>query len=115
MEKDIGTLIVETSAADRALPVSGAEVIIYKNNNNSIKELVAKLTTDENGLAKPIHLETISKNLSLSPGDDQPYTSYNIKISHPKYQTKHYTDVPIFQDVITIQNVLMLPVESNFS
>lgn len=114
MNKETGFLRIEASTADNALPVSKAKVTVFKKNNDK-KEMVAELITDQDGLTKTIELESVSDKLSLSPSDTRPYSLYDIKVTHPDYQTKYYIDVPIFPGIIAIQSAAMVPLENRQS
>lgn len=102
------TARVFTSRAQ--IPVTGASVVIESNNTGSV--LGARIT-DENGLTSPVRIETPSKDNSTSPGYDTPFTSVNIRISHPMYYTYYVRDAQVFEGQTSVQNAELVPLEEN--
>lgn len=110
-----GTLIVNTSIAGGALPLSGTVVrIIGTDETNKLTEY--SVITDIDGVTAHISLPAPSRELSQAPGaKEQPYALYNIEISAPGYYTKRIFDVAVFEGEETIQLVNMIPFSENES
>lgn len=102
------TARVFTSRAQ--IPISGASVVIESSNTGSV--LGARIT-DENGLTSPVRIETPPKDNSTSPGYDSPFTSVNIRISHPMYYTYYVRDAQVFEGQTSVQNAELVPIEEN--
>ncbi len=108
-QKDIpytseGYLIVNTVAANEALPIENARVFI-KGNDEQNKDDEFVLFTNESGLTELIALKTPEKELSLSPGNAAGYSSYNISVSKDGYYSRKFSHIPIFSGVTSLQRV----------
>lgn len=110
--ESIGFLQVAVKTADGALPVPGASVSIYEYLSGEQGQnggLLFSLVTDENGNTPKIALKAKSKELSVSPGNDAPFTVYNISVSKDGFYDADYVNVPIFEGVTSIQPVYLIP------
>lgn len=102
-----GGLIVTVTLARGAIPVEGATVIIAEENNKSI---ISTHTTDKSGRTEKISLPTQSSALSLTPDSSvRPFSVYNIRAEYPGYYTEDAINVPIFDKVISIQPIALIP------
>ena len=105
-----GTLIINTSAAGGALPVSQTVVRIIGSVEEN-RDVQYSVLTDVDGVTEKITLPAPPRELSLSPGSPEPsYSLYNIEISAPGYYTKRIYDVAVFEGEETIQPVNMIPI-----
>ena len=109
----IGFLEVLVKTANGALPVEGAQVMIYdyseSDKGQGRGDLMYSLVTDENGRAPRVALATKSKELSTSPGNENPFSIYNIRIAKDGYYNNSYSNVPIFQGITSLQPVNLIP------
>ncbi len=109
-----GKLRVQTYASEQVFPIQNARVIVekeFEDGNHIFKEIF----TDIDGVAENIILPTKDKNLSLSPGGVIPFSTYNIKVSHPQFKPIIFHNVPIFDTIESLQPVAMLPSNSSDS
>ena len=106
-----GTIIVRTLTASGALPIEGTVVrIIGGEEDNRFVEY--SVLTDIDGATQILNLPAPDKSLSQSPGaSEAAYALYNIEISAPGYYTKRIYNVAVFDDVETIQEINMIPIE----
>lgn len=105
-----GYLKVNVYTAQDAIPLKNATVSIYKGTPP--KDLITQLYTNDDGSTQSIILPTLSKPLSLEPSDIKPYLGYDIRIEYPGYQTQYFVNVPIFEGIVSLQSVQMLPLNN---
>ncbi len=104
-----GTLKVQVFTARRAYPVANAEVEISKNFPEG-SYIIGVYTTNDQGLIPILKLPTPSKDLSFIPdNDEQAFATYDVKVRHKDFIEMHYRDVPIFQDIMSLQAADMTP------
>lgn len=104
-----GTLTIDATTADGAIPVAGASFAI---KDKSGRVLFSGLT-DENGRTQTFTLEAPPRELSQAPNPSgvRPFSVYDLYISKPNYATINIIDVQIFAGVDSIQPVEMIPIE----
>jgi hypothetical protein len=102
----VGHLKIEAFTAYGAIPIEGAEILIYKDiGENNVIFYSGK--TDSNGMINDIVLPAPNRvnDNSLTPE----YTLYEMNAIHEGYETiKKYT-IGMFGDVNVIQYVKMTP------
>ena len=98
-----GRLIVQTTSARNAVPVSGATVVVRKLNEDGTSQLLTVMNTDADGLTEPYEIETPSPSESLTPGGAVPYTDITIEISADGYYGIVNTHVPIYPGITSLQ------------
>lgn len=104
-----GFLQAEVSTANRALPIKDASVIVTRKDGDK-SELIALLTTDENGLTETIELPAPNIAYSESPDQTQkPFSDYQLAVYARGFYTVPQLNVPIFPTVKSIQPVSMIP------
>ena len=113
---EIGFLTVDVKTANGALPVENAQVTIYNSASNTEKDpsslssdVIYNLTTDRSGKTQKVALKTKSAQLSQSPDEKIPFMSYNISVNADGFYDNSYLNVPIFQGITSIQEVLLIP------
>ncbi len=106
-----GFLRVETFASTGLYPVSNSRVVVYKNIDGQ-NYYIYDLFTDASGILDNLELPAPDKNLSLSPDDNGiiPYATYNVYVEHPNFTPMHFENVPVFDGIVSIQSVEMIPV-----
>ena len=95
-------LKVIVTAGDNALPISGATVTVTSGAGNSLV-LINKQTTNASG-------ET---ELSLTPGNENTFAKYNVRVDFPGYYTVENVDVPVFDGQVSMQPTQLIPLPSN--
>jgi peptidoglycan hydrolase-like protein with peptidoglycan-binding domain len=104
-----GTLKIDTTTADRAVPVAGANYTIKDKNGR----ILFQGTTNANGESGVYTLDTLPASLSLSPAPNTfPYAVYDVTIQKQGFATIHYIDVEIFDGQEAILPVDMIPLTS---
>lgn len=105
-----GTLMARVYTSRALLPVQYAGVAVTIARENG-RELAGFRLTDENGLTEKIQIDTPDTGLSTQPGTASPYAVCNVKVAHPSYGTVEVDNVQIFPGVLTIQDILLIPLE----
>ena len=112
MENDVGYLIIQTLTAGKGVPVPGAHITVTDEVDGGIVEKV--LVTDRNGQTERIVLKAPGRDNSLSPGQGNNYSIYNVRTDKEGYFPVENLDVPIFGGQTTIQQVLLIPVPEGY-
>ena len=107
-ETGTGYLQVRVFTAGGAFPVEGAQVYVTGTGENS--GVIESLVTDISGLTRRIALPAPPAGLSMSPGNKNPYGAYNIQIRKEGFNTVDDMNVPIFENVTSIQPVQLVPI-----
>ena len=100
----VGLVKVQVQAGRSSVPVADARVVVSKRIGNE-NFVLADVTTDVNGMTGSISLPAPPAYLSQSPGNADPYSFYDIVISHPDYETVTDNGIPVFDGVLSIQNI----------
>ena len=104
----VGYLVVKTSTARGALPVSGALISIYDAGRED-NGVYAVMITDADGIARKIPLPAPPKINSESSGQESPYAIYNIEVAKEGYYREEFAAIPIFDTITSIQTVYLVP------
>lgn len=110
-ELGTGYLVVKVFTGSGAIPLSDATVTV-RNNEPDIEgsgNVIKTLFTDRSGNTEKIALPTPSKLLSQSPGNLLPFSTYNIEVFLDRYQSATFQSVPIFDGILSIQPVELVP------
>ncbi len=108
---DRGRLMVQVNSTTGAKPIADARVeISFTGDPESVVEAIE---TDENGQTENVELAAPPVEYSLSPGENQPYAEYNVKITAPDYEPVTVSGAQILSGVRGIQNVQMQPRETS--
>lgn len=113
-DESIGFLQVIVKTASGALPVENALVTVYEylpeaEESVSRGNVIYSLTTNEDGKTPKVALGTKNKELSMSPGNINPYSVYNIGVEKEGFYSNRYINVPIFSGVTALQPVELIP------
>ena len=107
-----GYIVTNVYTSRAQIPLRGAQVSITSGTGTN-SQLLGFRTTDESGQTEPVSINTPNLELSLSPSKIVPFAICDIKISHPSYYTLTITNVQIFANTQTIQNVELIPLVEN--
>lgn len=105
---ETGYLTVRTYASRAQLPIEGAVVTLTQPTAQGSK-LIASRITDENGQISVIPIPTPNRTESLSPGAAKPFATVELTVDHPSYDRVLIENLQIFSDIVTQQNIALLP------
>jgi len=104
----LGYVMARVYTSEAEIPVRDA-VFSVESDSAENTYLYGVRTTDENGKTTPVPVGAPDAQDSLSPGSSLPYTTVNVRISHPEYITKYITGVQVFAGQVSVQQASMLP------
>lgn len=107
---DTGWLQVQVSAANEAIPIESAIVLVLRKVNNATN-LIWNLQTDTSGNSERVELPAPPENLSEQPEPVTviPYGVYLVIASHPDYYTTIVNDVQIFAGQTALLPISFIP------
>lgn len=115
-EEGRGFLRIRALTAGGALPVEDAVVLIMDyNDDESGGALLYSLRTDEGGLTPTASLPAPPASMSQRPGNGRPYSLYNVTVLKDGFYTVENVGVMVFDGVVAIQPVNLLPVSESES
>ena len=112
--ESIGYLVIKVSTARGAIPLENAAVSV-RGKPESSSGILYSLRTDSSGLTPRVSLPTPPKSLSQSPGNPTPFSLWDIDVFCDGFISAHYTSVPVYPDVTSIQNADLTPLPEGFS
>lgn len=98
-----GDLKVRVFSGNIAFPIETAFVRIFDDTNNEVREGY----TNQSGIFDAKRLPTPNKSISKSPNFEKGYAGYKIIVTHPRFNTEIFENVPVFDGVESIQDVRM--------
>ena len=103
---NVGSLKIQITN-NNFFPVEGASVYISPTGmpDSTSEEFV----TDENGIVIDEELPAPDVAYSLEPGENQPYSEYNVLVNAPGYNERFISGVQIFSGENGIQNIELTP------
>lgn len=104
-----GSILVQVTMANGAVPIQGAKVIISDANGKTIQSGV----TDQSGKISRIELPAPSLEYSQSPGLKVPYYTYNIRIEKPGFYKEEFLNVAVFPGIESIQGASLEPLDAD--
>ncbi|MBQ4065248.1 MAG: hypothetical protein IJD10_04045 [Clostridia bacterium] len=109
-EQGQGYLTVNVRTAGGALPVEGATVTI-KTVDGENSTIVAVMITDSAGTGDIVSLPAPPRENSQQPGDrDNVCSFYTIDTDRDGYYPVVNENVPVFDGITAIQQVLLVPI-----
>ena len=112
--ENIGYLIVKVSTARGAIPLEDATVSV-RGTPEENSSIVYSLETDSSGLTPRLALPAPPKNVSQTPGDIPPFSLWNVDVFFKGFSTAHYTNVPVYSGITSIQNADLIPLPEAFA
>ena len=109
---ELGYITARIYTSDAELPIEGAAFSVISADENDPKLLGTRIT-DENGKTTNIEIEAPNSELSQNPRNPTPYTSVNIRVDHPDFNTRYVEGVQIFAGQVAVQNVPMIPTDDH--
>ncbi len=107
-----GKLIVEVTTAKGAVPLSEVTVVIDRtapNDQKGRKELIKIEETNADGRTKPVLIQTVNKDLSLEPGNNEPFTTVYVSAQTKGFEPAKDRPVDLFTDEISILKIDLVP------
>lgn len=108
-----GTIITQVYTSRAQLPVENATVTVLKAGDAN--EVIAHRVTDRSGKTSSVVIDTPEISLSQSPGNADPFSIVDIRISHPEFYGILVRDVQVFSDTETLQFAELIPLEETAS
>lgn len=112
----IGNIIVEVTTGRGAVPLAGIDVVIDRLDLDDPKgrqELVAVLETDQSGRTKPVPVKTVSRELSLVPGNAEPFSTFYVTASEKGFEPVKSRPVDVFANEVSILKIDLVPKPEN--
>ncbi|MBQ7874723.1 MAG: hypothetical protein IJ306_06140 [Oscillospiraceae bacterium] len=112
MPDKIGSIVVEVTTARGAVPLSGVTVIIDRldvDDPGGRQELIAVETTNADGRTKPVAVQTVSRDLSLTPGNGNPFATFYISAKAEGFEPVKSRPVDVFADEMSILKIDLIP------
>lgn len=108
-EQGQGFITVNVRTAGGALPVEGATITI-KTVDGENSTVVAVMITDSAGTSDVVALPAPPKENSQQPGNENVCSFYTIDTDRDGYYHVVNENVPVFDGVTAIQQVLLVPI-----
>lgn len=103
---DRGGLTVSVTVANRAIPIEGAKVTVSRDTDSG-EEIIRVMMTDASGNTERISLPAPPAQNSLSPGNSNVYSKYNVRVEKDGYYKTENIGVPVFAGRTSIQPVAL--------
>jgi hypothetical protein len=113
-----GTLIFRVATAGGAIPLENAEVLVSYHTNGEGADrgrVITVMLTDRDGKTPPLSLDAPSGTLSMSPSTNGvlPFALYDAEVFLDGFYRQEYTQIPIFDRIVSIQPVNLIPLPQN--
>lgn len=105
----IGYIVARVYSSNAQIPIENASLTVI-GKINGVSNLLGSRITDENGKTDPIPVEAPDKALSMSAGNENPFTIVDLKIYHPDYSTYYVKNAQIFADEVSVQDAELIPI-----
>ena len=108
----IGEIIVEVTTGRGAVPLSGIDVVIDRLDFDDPKgrqELIAVMETNQSGRTKPVQVKTLSRELSLVPGNAEPFSTFYVSASEKGFEPVKSRPVDVFANEVSILKIDLVP------
>ena len=112
----IGNIIVEVTTGRGAIPLPEIDVIIDRldlDDPDGRQELIAVLETDRSGRTKPVPVKTVSRELSLVPGNSEPFSTFYVTASEKGFEPVKNRPVDVFANEVSILKIDLIPKPEN--
>lgn len=111
--REVGYLVVRVSTALGAIPLENATVNIRGNTEES-SGAVYSMQSDRDGLTEKVSLPAPPRTLSEHPGEEVPFSSWNIDVFKEGYVPVSFQNVPVYSSVVSVQPAVLVPISENF-
>ena len=107
-QKDVGYLLVKVSTARGAIPLENAAINV-RGSSPEDSGVIYSLKSDRDGLSERIALPAPPRSASQSPGEQVPYSLWNIDVFKEGYIPVSYQNVPVYSSIVSVQPAVMIP------
>ena len=107
---------MEVTTGRGAVPLSGIDVVIDRldfDDPSGRQELIAVLETDRSGRTKPVPVKTVSRELSLVPGNSEPFSTFYVTASEKGFEPVKNRPVDVFANEVSILKIDLVPKPEN--
>lgn len=111
--ENVGYLVIRVSTARGAIPLEDAAVSI-RGNTPETSGIVYSMSTDRDGLTPKTSLPAPPLYLSASPGNAQPFSTWNIDVFKDGYIPVRFQNVPVYSSIVSVQPAVLVPIPENF-
>ena len=102
-----GKLQIQVTSQLRAAPVEDAVIDI--SSTGEPDQILEEVRTDSVGQTDTLELEAPPEEYSLSPGEMQPYSEYNFRITAPGYKPLTISGAEILANQLALQDIRLKP------
>lgn len=102
-----GKLQIQVTSQLRAAPVEDAVIDI--SSTGEPDQILEEVTTNSVGQTDTLELEAPPEEYSLSPGEMQPYSEYNFRITAPGYEPLTISGAEILANQLALQDIRLKP------
>lgn len=102
-EQAYGALKVRAYSGNIAYPIETAFVRVFDSDDRPVREGY----TDQSGIFDAQNLPVPQKAISENPNSEKAYAAYKIVVTHPRFNTEIFENVPVFEGVESIQDARM--------
>jgi hypothetical protein len=102
-----GRLRIYVTEEDALTPIPDA--LIELSDTGSPNDIIYSKQADEYGRVLDIELPAPPFEYSQTPTENQPYGEYNLRVSHPDYDSAYITGIEIFPGITSIADVALAP------
>ena len=107
----VGTIVVNTYTSRAQIPVEGASVLFRRDEPPYT--LLGFRITDSSGKTQPLSIPTPDLKDSQAPNSEVlPFQDIIVQAEHPDFERVILRGVQLFPGITTIQNIPMLPMQS---
>lgn len=100
---NMGELTFRITGPDGFIPVNNATISISLQGQP--QNVIEQLNTDESGLTESVSLSAPPLEYSMEPGQNQPYTEYEITVTAPGYEPAVVEGIEVLPDSLANQSV----------
>ncbi len=111
--ESIGFLTVEVRTANGAIPIENARVYIYPVGDEN--DVLYSLRTSSTGQTPRVALDAKRRELSMEPGNLEPFTLYNVTVTADGFYSADRSRVPLFEGISSILPFDLIPLAENAS
>ena len=108
---DKGRLQLATTQNNRARPVSGAKISIFRTDESGNQTQIEEIVTDSSGQTTEIELPAPPLDYSLVPESPMPYSQYNIRVTADGFAPLTINDIQVLPDSLALQSCPLMPDE----